>query len=71
MIAVVAVAKVVWVAWGLKSREGEFEANLQSRLELMAASQVQLTEADFDQLAHSNRKKIRFSRCLAAVRTYS
>ena len=45
IIAVVTIAAIIWVAWGLKLREREFEANLQKRLELMAASQVQLTEA--------------------------
>lgn len=56
IIAVVAVAVVVWVAWGLKAREREFEANLQKRLELMAASQVQLTEALFETaIAQANR----------------
>ncbi len=48
IIAVVAVAAIVWVAWGLQSREREFEANLNKRLELMAGSQVQLTEALLD-----------------------
>ena len=48
IIAVVAVAAIIWVAWGLQSKEQEFEANLQKRLELMAATQVQLTEALFE-----------------------
>ncbi|MGK2945871.1 MAG: HD domain-containing phosphohydrolase [Desulfuromonadales bacterium] len=45
IIAAVTIAAIIWVAWGLKLREREFEANLQKRLELMAASQVQMTEA--------------------------
>ena len=45
IIALVTIAAIIWVAWGLKLREQEFEVNLQKRLELMAASQVQLTEA--------------------------
>ncbi len=44
VIAVVTVAAIIWVAWGLKLREREFESNLQKRLELMAASQEQMTE---------------------------
>jgi PAS domain S-box-containing protein len=45
VIAVVTIAAIIWVAWGLKLREQEFESNLQKRLELMAASQAQMTEA--------------------------
>ena len=45
IIAVVAVAAIIWVSWGLKSKEQEFEVNLQKRLELMAVSQVQLFES--------------------------
>jgi aspartate ammonia-lyase len=45
IIAAVAIAAIVWVAWGLKAREAEFEANLQKRLDLMAASQVQVMNA--------------------------
>ncbi|MCK4509075.1 MAG: PAS domain-containing protein [Desulfuromonadales bacterium] len=48
IIAVVAVVAIIWVSWGLKSKEQEFEANLQKRLELMAATQVKLTEALFE-----------------------
>ncbi len=48
IIAVVAVVAVAWVVWGLKGREQEFETNLEKRLELMAASQVQLIEAQFE-----------------------
>ncbi len=47
-IALVAVAAVVWVAWGLKSKAQEFEANMQKRLEVMAASQVQVIDALFE-----------------------
>ncbi|NIQ08450.1 MAG: PAS domain-containing protein, partial [Gammaproteobacteria bacterium] len=47
IIAVVAIAAIVWVAIGLKNKEKEFEANLQKRLELVSASQVQLIEAQF------------------------
>ena len=45
IIVVAAIAAVLWVVWGLKAKEVEFEASLQKRLELMAATQVQLTEA--------------------------
>lgn len=45
IIAVVAIVAIAWVAWGLKERETEFEANLQKRLDLMAASQVQVMNA--------------------------
>jgi len=45
IIAVVAIVAIAWVAWGLKGRETEFEANLQKRLDLMAASQVQVMNA--------------------------
>lgn len=45
IIAVVAFVAIAWVAWGLKGRETEFEANLQKRLDLMAASQVQVMNA--------------------------
>ena len=48
IIAMAAVAAVVWVAWGLKGKEQEFEANMQKRLELMAASQVQVIDALFE-----------------------
>ncbi len=47
IIAVIAVAAIVWVSVGLKGREAEFETNLQKRLELVSASQVQLIEAQF------------------------
>lgn len=47
MIAVVAIAAILWVVWGLKAKERDFEKNLQQRLELMAAAQVQLAEALF------------------------
>lgn len=56
IIVVVAVAAIIWVSWGLKSREQEFEVNLQRRLELMAATQVQLTEALFETaISQANR----------------
>lgn len=56
IIAVVAVAATLWVVWGLKASEREFETNLQKRLDLMAASQVQLTEALFDTaISQANR----------------
>lgn len=45
IIAVVTIAAIIWVAWELKLRERDFEVNLQKRLDLMAASQVQLTDA--------------------------
>ena len=47
IIAAIAVAAIVWVSVGLKGREAEFETNLQKRLELVSASQVQLIEAQF------------------------
>jgi len=40
IIAVVAIAVIIWIAWGIKEREDEFEVNLQQRLELLADSQV-------------------------------
>lgn len=56
IIAVVAVAAVIWVIWGLKGRGQEFEANLEKRLELMAASQVQLIETQLETtLGQANR----------------
>ena len=56
MIAVVAIAAVAWVAWGLKSQEQEFEANMHKRLELMAASQVQVIDALFENaIGQANR----------------
>lgn len=45
IIALVAIAAVFWVGWGLKDREREFEVNLQKRLALMAAAQVQVMDA--------------------------
>lgn len=48
IIALVALVAVVWVIWGLKGREQEFEVNLEKRLELLAVSQVQLIEAQFE-----------------------
>ncbi|MBW2476673.1 MAG: PAS domain-containing protein [Deltaproteobacteria bacterium] len=45
IIAVVSIAALIWVAYGLSAREKNFEANLKKRLELIAASQVQLFEA--------------------------
>jgi len=42
IIVAVVIAAIAWVAWGLKGRETEYEANLQKRLDLMAASQVQV-----------------------------
>jgi hypothetical protein len=45
IIATVAIAAIIWVAVALKTRETEFEANLQKRLDLMADSQVQVMEA--------------------------
>lgn len=56
IIAVVAVAALVWVFWGLKGREAEFEATLQKRLDLMSGAQVQLTEALLDTaISQANR----------------
>lgn len=45
IIAVVAIAIILWVAWGVKNRESEFEANIQKRLELIADSQVHVMDA--------------------------
>jgi PAS domain S-box-containing protein len=45
IIAVFAIAAIVWVAWGLRGKEAEFEVNLKKRLDLMAASQVQVMNA--------------------------
>lgn len=45
IIAVVALATVFWVSWGLGEREKQFEADLSRRLSLIAGSQAQLTEA--------------------------
>ena len=45
IIAAVAVVAVIWVTVALKARETEFEANLQKRLQLMAAAQVQIMDA--------------------------
>ena len=44
IIAVAALAAVVWVVWGLQTREREFAEHLEKRLALMAASEVQLIE---------------------------
>ena len=56
IIILVVIAATVWVAWGLQLREREFEANLQKRLELMASSQVQLTDALLETaVAQANR----------------
>jgi PAS domain S-box-containing protein len=35
---------VLWTAWGLDSRERQYVANLQKRMELLASAQVQLVE---------------------------
>jgi len=48
IIAVAALAAILWVFWGLSAKEKEFEANIQKRLELMAASQVQVIDALVD-----------------------
>ncbi|MDT8440659.1 MAG: PAS domain-containing protein [Desulfuromonadales bacterium] len=45
IIGVVALATIFWVAWGLEQREKQFETDLSRRLDLIAGSQVQLTEA--------------------------
>ena len=42
MIALVAIAAVVWVFWGLQAREREFLQQLEERLMLMASSEIQL-----------------------------
>ncbi len=56
IIILVVIAATVWVAWGLQLREREFEANMQKRLELMASSQVQLTDALLETaVAQANR----------------
>ena len=44
IIAAVALGATLWVAWGLQARERQYVANLQKRMELLAASQVQLME---------------------------
>lgn len=44
IIASVAIGAILWVAWGLQARERQYVANLQKRMELLAASQVQLVE---------------------------
>jgi len=56
IIILVMIAAIVWVAWGSQLREREFEVNLQKRLQLMASSQVQLTEALLENaVAQANR----------------
>jgi PAS domain S-box-containing protein len=56
IIILVMIAAIVWVAWGIQLREREFEVNLQKRLQLMASSQVQLTEALLENaVAQANR----------------
>jgi PAS domain S-box-containing protein len=56
IIILVVIAATAWVVWGLQLREREFEANLQKRLELMASSQVQLTDALLENaVAQANR----------------
>jgi len=56
IIAVVAIVAVIWVAVALKKLETEFEANLQNRLDLMAASQVQVMDALIESaIAQANR----------------
>lgn len=42
LIAVVAIAAVLWVMWGLQARERQFSDHLEKRLGLMAASETQL-----------------------------
>jgi len=42
LIAVVAIAAVLWVMWGLQARERQFSDHLEKRLSLMAASETQL-----------------------------
>lgn len=44
IIAVVAIGAMIWTAWGLQSREQQYVDNLQKRMELLAASQVQVLE---------------------------
>jgi PAS domain S-box-containing protein len=44
MIAVVALAAVLWVAWGLHVREREVTAHLEKRLGLMASAERQMIE---------------------------
>jgi len=56
IIAAVAIVAFIWVTVALKSRETEFEANLQKRLDLMAASQVQVMDALIETaIAQANR----------------
>jgi len=56
IIATVAIVAIIWVAVALKARETEFEANLQKRLDLMAASQVQVMDALIEtSIAQANR----------------
>lgn len=45
LIAVFAIAAFIWVTVALQERETEFATNLKKRLELMAASQVQVLHA--------------------------
>lgn len=42
LIAVVAVAAILWVIWGLQAREREFSDHMEKRLSLMTASEMQL-----------------------------
>lgn len=58
LIAVVALATIVWVAWGIKGRETEFETNLQKRLELMAGSQVQVMNSLVDTVVEQANRVI-------------
>ena len=44
IIAAVAIGAILWTAWGLKSREHQYVAHLQKRLELLASSQVQMVD---------------------------
>ena len=56
IITAVAIVAIIWVAVALKARETEFEANLQKRLDLMAASQVQVMDALIETaIAQANR----------------
>src|SRR5210317_276171 len=56
IIAAVAMVAYIWVVVALKSRETGFEANLQKRLDLMAASQVQVMDALIETaIAQANR----------------
>lgn len=56
IIAAAALAAVIWVSVTLQAREAQFTHNLQKRLELIAASQVQVVNALIDNaIGQANR----------------